>query len=129
MTRKKKKNTMQHLKLGKLKFKIRKIGCSMSWTRYLSWLKWPNLHHIRSADFWLMSADLVWCKLGDFNQDKTYFVGTYSSPDWWNLRIHSYIFSDFYASTNQIYLKKVLASCFFFQCRNHATLLMKTMKK
>ena len=25
---------MQHLKLGKLKFGIRKIGCSMSWTRY-----------------------------------------------------------------------------------------------
>ena len=26
---------MQHLKLGKLKFGIRKIGCLMSWTRYL----------------------------------------------------------------------------------------------
>ena len=37
---------------------------------FLSWLKSPNLHHIRSADFWLMSADLIWCKLGDFNQDK-----------------------------------------------------------
>ena len=29
------KNTLQHLKLGKLKFGIRKIGCSMSWTRYI----------------------------------------------------------------------------------------------
>ena len=28
----KNKNTLQHLKLGKLKFGIRKIGCSMSWT-------------------------------------------------------------------------------------------------
>ena len=33
--------------------------------------KIPNLHHIRSVDFGLMSADLIWCKLGDFNQDKT----------------------------------------------------------
>ena len=24
--------------------------------------------NIRSADFWLMSADLIWCKLGDFRQ-------------------------------------------------------------
>ena len=38
---------------------------------FLSSLKSPNLHHIRSADFWLMSADLIWCKLGNFNQDKT----------------------------------------------------------
>ena len=30
----KKKNILHHLKLGKLKFGIRKIGCSMSWTRY-----------------------------------------------------------------------------------------------
>ena len=30
----KNKNTLQHLKLGKLKFGICKIGCSMSWTRY-----------------------------------------------------------------------------------------------
>ena len=30
------KNTLQHLKLGKLKFGIRKIGCLMSWTRYWS---------------------------------------------------------------------------------------------
>ena len=30
---KKKKNTLQHLKSGKLKFGICKIGCSMSWTR------------------------------------------------------------------------------------------------
>ena len=28
------KNTLQHLKLGKLKFGIGKIGCLMSWTRY-----------------------------------------------------------------------------------------------
>ena len=28
------KNTLQHLKLGKVKFGIGKIGCSMSWTRY-----------------------------------------------------------------------------------------------
>ena len=28
------------------------------------------MHHITSVDFWLMSADLIWCKLGDFNQDK-----------------------------------------------------------
>ena len=28
---------MQHLKLGKLKFGIRKIGYSMSWTRYSFW--------------------------------------------------------------------------------------------
>ena len=34
--KRKKKNTLQHLKLGKLKFGIRKIGCSMSWTRYMS---------------------------------------------------------------------------------------------
>ena len=27
--------TLQHLKLGKLKFGIHKIGCSMSWTRYM----------------------------------------------------------------------------------------------
>ena len=32
----------------------------------LSWLESPNIHH-----FWLMSADLIWCKLGDFNQDKS----------------------------------------------------------
>ena len=31
---KEKKNTLEHLKLGKVKFGIRKIGCSMSWTRY-----------------------------------------------------------------------------------------------
>jgi hypothetical protein len=24
----------------------------------------------RSADFWLMSADLIWFKLGDFKEDK-----------------------------------------------------------
>ena len=38
------------------------------------------MHHIRSADFWLMAADLISCNLGDSNQDKTadltYFVGT-----------------------------------------------------
>ena len=34
--KRKKKNTLQHFKLGKLKFGIRKIGCSMSWTRYIS---------------------------------------------------------------------------------------------
>ena len=28
----KRKTTLQHLKLGKLKFRIRKSGCSMSWT-------------------------------------------------------------------------------------------------
>ena len=28
---------MQCLKLGKLKFGIRKIGCAMSWTRYWNW--------------------------------------------------------------------------------------------
>ena len=43
-------------------------------------LKSPNLHHIRSDDIWLMAADLIQCKLGDFNQNKTadltYFVGT-----------------------------------------------------
>ena len=33
----KNKNTLQHFKLGKLKFGIRKIGCSMSWTRYKFW--------------------------------------------------------------------------------------------
>ena len=33
----KKKSTLQHLKLGKLKFGIRKIGCSMRWTRFCSW--------------------------------------------------------------------------------------------
>ena len=32
----KNKNTLQHLKLGKFKFGIRKIGCSMNWTRYSS---------------------------------------------------------------------------------------------
>ena len=32
---KKEKNTLQHLRLGKLKFGICKIGCSMSWMRYL----------------------------------------------------------------------------------------------
>ena len=31
----KNKNTLQHLKLGKLKFGIRKIGCLMSWMRYV----------------------------------------------------------------------------------------------
>jgi hypothetical protein len=30
----KEKTSLQHLKLGKLNFGIRKIGCSMSWTRY-----------------------------------------------------------------------------------------------
>ena len=43
-------------------------------------LQSPNLHHVRSADINQKSADLIWCKLGDFNQDKTadqtYFVGT-----------------------------------------------------
>ena len=34
-------------------------------------IKIIQLHLIRSAEFWLMSADLIWCKLGDFNQDKT----------------------------------------------------------
>ena len=34
VTRYIKKTTLQHLKLGKLKFGLRKIGCSMSWTRY-----------------------------------------------------------------------------------------------
>ena len=34
------------------------------------------MHHIRSADINQKSDDLIWCKLGDFNQDKTYFVGT-----------------------------------------------------
>ena len=37
---------------------------------FLSSLKSTHLHHIRSADFWLMSADLIWCKLGDFKEDK-----------------------------------------------------------
>ena len=31
-----KKKTLQHPKLGKLKFGIHKIGCSMSWMRYKS---------------------------------------------------------------------------------------------
>ena len=31
----KRKKKLQHLKLGKLKLGIHKIGCSMSWTRYM----------------------------------------------------------------------------------------------
>ena len=31
-----KRHTLQRLKLGKFKFGIRKIGCSMTWTRYLT---------------------------------------------------------------------------------------------
>jgi hypothetical protein len=37
---------------------------------FLSCLKSPNLHHIRSADINQKSAYLLWCKFGDFNQDK-----------------------------------------------------------
>ena len=36
-------NTLQHL-LGKLKFGIRKIGCSMSWTRYKFLISQKDCH-------------------------------------------------------------------------------------
>ena len=39
----KNKNTLQHLKFGKLKIGIRKIGCSMSWTRYTIWFSFNSL--------------------------------------------------------------------------------------
>ena len=32
----KRKTTLQHIRLGKLKFQIRKIGCLMTWTRKLT---------------------------------------------------------------------------------------------
>ena len=42
---KKRKNTLQHLKLGKLKCGIHKIGFSMSWTRYL--FNWSRNGHVK----------------------------------------------------------------------------------
>ena len=39
---KRKKHTLQHLKLGILKFGIHKIGCSMSWMRYMCCINFQN---------------------------------------------------------------------------------------
>ena len=42
----KEKNTLQHLKLEKLKFGICRIGCSMCWTRY-------NLPYLENETKWI----------------------------------------------------------------------------
>ena len=83
---------------------------------FLSSLKSLNLHHIRSADFWLMSADLIWCKLGDFKEDKNSRLNIfcyYSRKSWswiwqkcfvrkdfnsvWNLWTNSLCLSELYS--------------------------------
>ena len=39
-------------------------------TRFIQGGTFIPYSRVRSADFYLMSADLVWCKLGDFKEDK-----------------------------------------------------------
>ena len=50
--KKKRKNTLQHLKLGILKFGIRKIGCSMSWTRWYIHKKLSRSTSLKGLNFW-----------------------------------------------------------------------------
>ena len=50
---KKKKHTLQHLKLGKLKIGIHKIGCLMSWTRYTTSICLTTKANFPRKTFWL----------------------------------------------------------------------------